>query len=83
MKLSQHLQQLNLPPAPPPPPPPQGAVAEGVLTSRSCHHLAQRQRIECPVLSGIYRVIHEGADPVGCGCCWSAGRARVERRAPG
>ncbi|PSC69774.1 glycerol-3-phosphate dehydrogenase [Micractinium conductrix] len=41
-----------------------GAVAEGVLTSRSTHHLAQKKGIECPVLEGIYRVIHEGADPV-------------------
>ncbi|KAL4427998.1 hypothetical protein ABPG75_002087 [Micractinium tetrahymenae] len=41
-----------------------GAVAEGVLTSRSAHHLALEKGIDCPVISGIYRVIHEGADPV-------------------
>lgn len=41
-----------------------GAVAEGVLTSRSAHHLALKQGIECPVIEGIYKVIHEGADPV-------------------
>lgn len=40
-----------------------GAVAEGVLTSRSAHHLAQKMGIDCPVIEGIYRVIHEGADP--------------------
>ena len=34
----------------------QGAVAEGVLTSRSAHHLAQKKGIECPVIEGIYRV---------------------------
>jgi glycerol-3-phosphate dehydrogenase (NAD(P)+) len=33
-----------------------GAVAEGVLTSRSAHHLAQKMGIECPVIEGIYRV---------------------------
>ena len=33
-----------------------GAVAEGVRTSRSAHHLAQREGIECPVIEGIYRV---------------------------
>ena len=38
------------------------AVAEGVLTSRAAHHLAQAKGIETPVISGIYRVIHEGAD---------------------
>lgn len=59
----------------------QGAVAEGVLTSRSAHHLAQRQGIECPVISGIYRVIHEGADPVGgivCVCVVVVGCSGVE-----
>ncbi|PRW59103.1 glycerol-3-phosphate dehydrogenase [Chlorella sorokiniana] len=41
-----------------------GAVAEGVLTSRSAHHLAQKQGIDCPTIEGIYHVIHEGKDPV-------------------
>ena len=40
------------------------AVAEGVLTSRSAHALAQRLGVEAPIIEGIYRVIHEGADPV-------------------
>lgn len=40
------------------------AVAEGVLTSRAAHHLAQKEGIECPVISGIYKVIHEGANPL-------------------
>ena len=40
------------------------AVAEGVLTSRSAHALAQRLGVEAPIIAGIYRVIHEGADPV-------------------
>lgn len=40
------------------------AVAEGVLTSRSAYHLAQRESIDCPVIRGIYRVINEGANPL-------------------
>jgi len=40
------------------------AVAEGVLTSRSAHALAQRLGVEAPIIEGIFRVIHEGADPV-------------------
>ena len=40
------------------------AVAEGVLTSRSAYHFAQKKGIECPVLEGIYRVVNEGADPI-------------------
>lgn len=39
------------------------AVAEGVLTSRSAHNLAVKLGVECPIISGIYRVIHEQADP--------------------
>lgn len=39
------------------------AVAEGVLTSRSAHNLAMKLGVECPIISGIYRVIHERADP--------------------
>ncbi len=34
------------------------AVAEGVLTSRSAYHLAQKMGIECPVIAGIYKVNH-------------------------
>ncbi len=32
------------------------AVAEGVLTSRSAFHLAQRENVECPTIEGIYKV---------------------------
>ncbi|GAB4816038.1 hypothetical protein N2152v2_003084 [Parachlorella kessleri] len=39
------------------------AVAEGVLTSKSAHDLAKKKGIDCPVIEGIYKVIHEGADP--------------------
>ncbi|KAK9909230.1 hypothetical protein WJX75_009218 [Coccomyxa subellipsoidea] len=38
------------------------AVAEGVLTSRSAHQLAQKLNVECPIIAGIYKVIHENAD---------------------
>jgi len=41
------------------------AVAEGVPTARAAHALAQKLGVECPVLEGIYRVIHEGADAAG------------------
>jgi glycerol-3-phosphate dehydrogenase (NAD(P)+) len=40
------------------------AVAEGVLTSRAAFHLAQKMQIECPVIHGIYKVIHENAEPL-------------------
>jgi glycerol-3-phosphate dehydrogenase len=31
-----------------------GAVAEGVLTSRSAHALAQKLKVECPIMvSGV------------------------------
>lgn len=40
-----------------------GAVAEGVLTSRSAHNLALKLGVECPIIEGIYKVIHEDADP--------------------
>ncbi len=38
----------------------QGAVAEGVLTSRSAHHLALKKGIDCPVISGIYQCAWRG-----------------------
>ena len=41
-----------------------GAVAEGVLTSRSAHMLAVKLGVECPVIAGIYKVIYEGKDPL-------------------
>ncbi|GMH35922.1 hypothetical protein BSKO_03790 [Bryopsis sp. KO-2023] len=39
------------------------AVAEGVLTSRSAHNLSLKLGVDCPIVSGIYRVLHEGANP--------------------
>ncbi|KAL6752718.1 NAD-dependent glycerol-3-phosphate dehydrogenase [Haematococcus lacustris] len=39
------------------------AVAEGVPTARAAYALACKLGVECPVLEGIFRVIHEGADP--------------------
>jgi len=41
-----------------------GAVAEGVLTSRSADMLAVKLGVECPVIAGIQKVIHEGEDPL-------------------
>ncbi|GFR46634.1 hypothetical protein Agub_g8245, partial [Astrephomene gubernaculifera] len=39
-----------------------GAVAEGVPTAVAIHTLARRLGVDCPVMEGIHRVIHEGAD---------------------
>lgn len=41
-----------------------GAVAEGVKTSKSAHELAAKLGVETPVITGIYQVIHEHADPL-------------------
>lgn len=49
-----------------------GQVAEGVLTSRSVYALAKKLGIDCPIMEGIYRVIH-GAS--GSLCLWWAGAA--------
>jgi glycerol-3-phosphate dehydrogenase len=35
-----------------------GAVAEGVLTSRSAYALSRRLGVEVPIIEGIWRVIH-------------------------
>jgi len=39
------------------------AVAEGVLTSRSANELAEKMGVDCPIINGIFRVIHGGEDP--------------------
>jgi glycerol-3-phosphate dehydrogenase (NAD(P)+) len=42
-----------------------GAVAEGVLTSRSAYALSRRLGVEVPIIEGIWRVIHgEGSLPL-------------------
>lgn len=38
------------------------AVAEGVLTARSAAALARKLGVDCPIIDGIDRVLHEGAD---------------------
>jgi glycerol-3-phosphate dehydrogenase (NAD(P)+) len=35
-----------------------GAVAEGVLTSKSAYLLSKKLGVECPIIEGIFRVIH-------------------------
>ena len=40
------------------------AVAEGILTSRAAHDLAAKLKVDTPIIDGIFRVVHEGADPV-------------------
>ncbi|KAK9845299.1 hypothetical protein WJX81_002728 [Elliptochloris bilobata] len=40
------------------------AVAEGVLTSRSAHLLAQKVKISTPIIDAVYRIVHERADPL-------------------
>ena len=39
------------------------AVAEGVLTSKSAAALADSLGVDVPIIKGIYRVLHQGADP--------------------
>jgi len=34
------------------------AVAEGVLTSRSADALAHKLQVDCPIINGIFRVLH-------------------------
>ena len=38
------------------------AVAEGVLTARSAAALARKLNVDAPIIDGIDRVLHEGAD---------------------
>jgi hypothetical protein len=33
------------------------------LDGRSAHNLAKKLGVDAPIIEGIYRVIHEGADP--------------------
>jgi hypothetical protein len=33
------------------------------LINRSAHNLAKKLGVDAPIIEGIYRVIHEGADP--------------------
>lgn len=40
------------------------AVAEGILTSRAAHDLAAKLQVQAPIIDGIFRVIHQRADPV-------------------
>ena len=35
------------------------AVAEGILTTRSAHDLAQRQQVEMPITSQVYQLLYE------------------------
>ncbi|EFJ44172.1 hypothetical protein VOLCADRAFT_95560 [Volvox carteri f. nagariensis] len=39
-----------------------GAVAEGVPTAVAIRTLARKLGVECPIMEGIHRVIHEGAN---------------------
>lgn len=34
-----------------------------VFNHRSAHNLAKKLGVDAPIIEGIYRVIHEGADP--------------------
>jgi glycerol-3-phosphate dehydrogenase (NAD(P)+) len=40
-----------------------GMVAEGVYTTRSVYHLAQRLHLAMPVTTEVYRVLYEDKDP--------------------
>jgi glycerol-3-phosphate dehydrogenase (NAD(P)+) len=39
------------------------AVAEGVLTSRSAHRLAESLGVDAPIIAHTYRALHEGLAP--------------------
>jgi glycerol-3-phosphate dehydrogenase (NAD(P)+) len=39
-------------------------VAEGVLTSRSVFERSTRMDVEAPIMTGVYRVLHEGQPPL-------------------
>lgn len=39
-------------------------VAEGVLTSRSVHERTTQSRIDAPIMTSVYRVLHEGKQPL-------------------
>ena len=39
------------------------AVAEGVVTAKAVHLLAEKLRIEMPITSAVYQVIYKGKDP--------------------
>ncbi len=39
------------------------AVAEGVLTAKSAHRLAEQLGVDAPIIEHTYRVIHEGLAP--------------------
>ncbi len=41
-----------------------GHVAEGVRTSKSAHHLAERLGVELPICAEVYRVLYEGKPPL-------------------
>jgi len=38
-------------------------VVEGVATSESAHMLAQKLGIDCPIIGGIYSIVHEDMSP--------------------
>jgi len=40
------------------------AVAEGVLTARSAHRLAEQLGVDVPIIANTYRVLHEGLQPL-------------------
>jgi len=40
------------------------AVAEGVLTSKAAHALAEKLGIDCPIIRQIYLIVH-GAAGIG------------------
>lgn len=40
-----------------------GQVAEGVVTAREVHHLAQRLRVDMPITEQVYRVLFENLSP--------------------
>ncbi|MDH5478374.1 MAG: NAD(P)-dependent glycerol-3-phosphate dehydrogenase [Nitrospinota bacterium] len=39
------------------------AVAEGIATTSSAYHLADRHRVDMPIVNQVYKTLYEGKDP--------------------
>jgi glycerol-3-phosphate dehydrogenase (NAD(P)+) len=54
-------------------------VAEGVLTTRSAHELAEKRGVRMPISEAVYRVLYQGLAPADAGRALMTGQLRSER----
>jgi glycerol-3-phosphate dehydrogenase (NAD(P)+) len=54
-------------------------VAEGVLTTRSTHELAQAHGVRMPIAEAVYAVLFQGLEPAEAGRMLMTGQLRSER----